>query len=75
MPQISQSSLIVFYLFAAFIVFITVRGELSTYVGFFVGGSAPAPQSGGNATAQNSGDALSSAQTLLLEGAQLALIA
>jgi Kef-type K+ transport system membrane component KefB len=34
-----QSSVIVFFLFAAFVVFITQRGELPTYLGLLIGGS------------------------------------
>ena len=38
---INQSSLIAFYLLAAFVVFITMRGELPLYLGFFLGNAAP----------------------------------
>lgn len=70
MKGISQSSLIAFYLLAAFVVFITIRSELSIYVGFFTGSAAPTP-----GTSAASSSQLSSAQSLLLQGAQLALIA
>lgn len=35
--RVQQSSLIAFYLLAAFVVFITMRGELSVYLGFLMG--------------------------------------
>ncbi len=38
----SQSNIIAAYLFIAFVIFITMRGELRTYLGFFVGGGTPA---------------------------------
>lgn len=73
MPQLGQSSLIAFYLFAAFIVFITMRGELSTYVGFFL-----KPQGQTGPTSDNvkssASDQLSQAQDTLLKAAQLAII-
>ena len=77
MFRLDQSSLISFYLFAAFIVFVTVRGELSTYVGFFVGGSGTPTPSGptSNASLSSAHDQLTNAQTALLQGAQLAIIA
>jgi hypothetical protein len=34
---ISQTSLIFFYLLAAFVIFITIRGELSQYAAVFFG--------------------------------------
>lgn len=43
----SQSNVIVAYLLIAFIVFITVRGELPTYLGFLLGGSASTSSQGG----------------------------
>lgn len=46
--QVSQSSMIAFFLFAAFLVFITVRGELSAYAGFFL---SPAQGQGGPTSA------------------------
>ncbi len=78
MPHLSQSSVLAFYMLAAFIVFVTVRGELSTYVGFFVGGKGPSnPMTGptSSATLSSASDQLSNAQRVLLEGAQLAIIA
>jgi hypothetical protein len=44
-----QSNVIFFYLFAAFFVFITLRGELPKYMGFVLasptgGGTAPSSQ-------------------------------
>ena len=39
-----QSSVIFFFIAAAFLVFITQRGELRTYLGFLYG-TAPAPAS------------------------------
>jgi len=38
----SQSNVIAAYLFIAFVVYITMRGELRTYMGFFFGGGQPA---------------------------------
>ncbi len=75
MPHLSQSSVLAFYLFAAFIVFITVRGELGTYVGFFVGGNNAAPSGPTNvANLSSAHDQLTTAQNALLAGAQLAII-
>ncbi len=76
MPHLSQSSVITFYLFAAFLVFITIRGELATYVGFFIGGSGTATPSGptNSASLSSARDQLTNAQTALLQGAQLAII-
>lgn len=39
-----QSNVIFFYLFAAFFVFITMRGELPKYMGFLLSSPTPAPQ-------------------------------
>lgn len=79
MSSVGQSSLIAFYLFAAFIVFVTVRGELSAYVGFFTGaGNGPSNPMTGPTSANapsSASDQLSRAQQALLEGAQLAIIA
>lgn len=74
LPSINQSSLIAFYLLAAFIVFITVRGELSAYVGFF---QKPQGQTGPTSASvpSSAADQLTLAQTALLQGAQLAIIA
>jgi hypothetical protein len=48
----SQSNVIFAYLLIAFIVFITVRGELPTYLGFLLGGtSSPVSQGGGGINA------------------------
>jgi len=44
----NQSNIIAAYLFIAFVVFITMRGSLRTYLGFFIGGGA-APVAPGNA--------------------------
>ncbi|MDE2020305.1 MAG: hypothetical protein KGJ13_08225 [Patescibacteria group bacterium] len=41
---IPQSNVIFFYLFAAFFVFITMRGELRKYMGFLLSTPTPAPQ-------------------------------
>ncbi len=41
---IPQSNVIFFYLFAAFFVFITMRGELPKYMGFLLSTPTPAPQ-------------------------------
>ncbi|MDE2019999.1 MAG: hypothetical protein KGJ13_06675 [Patescibacteria group bacterium] len=43
---IPQSNVIFFYLFAAFFVFITMRGELPKYMGFLLSTPTPAPQAG-----------------------------
>jgi hypothetical protein len=51
---VSQSAAIFAALLVAFVVFITMRGELTTYIGFFLGGGA-APQPGATAAAPTSG--------------------
>jgi hypothetical protein len=33
----NQSNVIAFYIFTAFLIYITMRGELPTYIGFIVG--------------------------------------
>lgn len=37
---VNQSNIIAAYLFVAFVIFITMRGELGVYLGFFIGGGA-----------------------------------
>lgn len=59
-----QSSVIVASLVLAFIVFITMRGELRTYLGFFFGGGTPAqapatPPAANTPTGQSSADTTS----------------
>jgi len=51
-----QSSVIFFFIAAAFLVFITQRGELRTYLGFLYG-TAPAPASSSTGSANPSGGA------------------
>lgn len=44
----SQSNVIFFFLFAAFFVFITMRGELPKYMGFLLASPATGSQGGGS---------------------------
>lgn len=71
-----QSSVIVASLVLAFIVFITMRGELRTYLGFFFGGGTPAqapaqapatPPSANTPTKQSSADTTSQIAQAALE--------
>jgi len=54
----SQSNVIFAYLLIAFIVFITVKGELPTYLGFLLGGSSVSP------TGQNDAGGVASAASI-----------
>jgi hypothetical protein len=49
MPSVSQTSVIMFALLVGFIVFITVRGELQSYL--FILGLSATPGTGGNSVA------------------------
>jgi hypothetical protein len=69
-----QSSVIVFFLFAAFIVFITQRGELPTYLGLLIGGSGgtnlpnTAPTSSSASASDTSGPSVAGTITSYVAG-------
>ena len=76
----NQSNIIAAYLFAAFVIYITMRGELRTYLGFFFGGGASpvasgspttAPQSSANTANSASAPGTDLAQTSLTTAVQL----
>lgn len=71
----NQSNIIAAYLLIAFVIFITMRGELRTYLGFFFGGgTAPvAPGSPQSTPQQSSGNDTGNALATAGEIAMLAL--
>jgi hypothetical protein len=42
MPSIPQTSVIFFFLLAGFVIYITAKGELKSYLGVLFGSAAPA---------------------------------
>jgi hypothetical protein len=65
MDTTQQSNAIFFFLIAAFIIFITMRGELPTYLGFLVGGSSSAPAATSDAGSDAANTALAVGKTAL----------
>jgi len=68
--KLSQSSVIVGFTIAAFIVFITVRGKLPVYMGFLTGGTAEPPK-----TASNTASTVQSTLQTVGQVAQIAAMA